>query len=92
MPLPVGPFAEAEGLGAVGLVGNDRLRSSSIEPLSQLGTVIGPIGKQLVGCLGASQQTSSGRTIVRLAAGQKDGKKTAFSICQCVDLRIAPAS
>ena len=29
---------------------------------------------------------------MRLAAGQKDGKKTALSICDCVDFRIAPAS
>ena len=27
-----------------------------------------------------------------LAAGQKDGKKTAFSICDCVDFRIAAAA
>jgi hypothetical protein len=29
---------------------------------------------------------------MRLAAGQEDGKKTAFSICECVDLRVAPAA
>ena len=29
---------------------------------------------------------------MRLAAGQQDGKKTAFSICDCVDFRIAPAA
>jgi hypothetical protein len=29
---------------------------------------------------------------VRLTATQEEGKKTALSICQCVDLRIAPAS
>jgi hypothetical protein len=27
-----------------------------------------------------------------LAAAQEDGKKTAFSICDCVDLRISPAT
>ena len=32
------------------------------------------------------------RTIVRLAASQQDGKKTAFSICDCMDFRIAPAA
>jgi hypothetical protein len=29
---------------------------------------------------------------MRLGAGQQDGKKTAFSICGCVDFRIAPAA
>jgi hypothetical protein len=29
---------------------------------------------------------------MRLAAGQQDGKKTALSICDCVDFRIAPAA
>ena len=28
---------------------------------------------------------------MRLASGQQDGKKTAFSICNCVDFRVAPA-
>lgn len=32
------------------------------------------------------------RAVVRLAAAHEDGKKTALSICQCADLRIAPAS
>ena len=29
---------------------------------------------------------------MRLTAGQQDGKKTAFSICDCMDFRIAPAA
>ena len=29
---------------------------------------------------------------MRLAATQQDGKKTAPSICDCVDFRIAPAA
>jgi hypothetical protein len=29
---------------------------------------------------------------MRMAAGQQDGKKTAFSIRDCVDFRIAPAA
>jgi hypothetical protein len=28
----------------------------------------------------------------RFAAGQEDGEKTAPSICECMDLRVAPAS
>src|SRR5262249_8919213 len=45
-----------------------------------------------LGGLCAPDEALSGRTIVRLAAGQEDGKKTAFSICECVDLRVAPAA
>jgi len=59
---------------------------------NQFGTVVGLVAKQLAGLLGATDQTLGWRTIVRLAAAQEDGKKTAFSICDCVDLRIAPAS
>jgi hypothetical protein len=29
---------------------------------------------------------------MRFAAGQEDGEKTAPSICECRDLRVAPAS
>jgi hypothetical protein len=92
MALPVGSLVEAERLDAVGPVGHDRLGAPIIEPLPQFGTVIGGIAKQPGGWLGAPDEALSRRAIVGLAAGQQDGKKTAFSICQCVDLRIAPAS
>jgi hypothetical protein len=29
---------------------------------------------------------------VGLATGQQDGKKAAFSICDCVDFRVSPAA
>jgi hypothetical protein len=29
---------------------------------------------------------------MRFTAGEQDGKKTAFSICDCVDFRIAPTA
>ena len=29
---------------------------------------------------------------MRFAASQEDGEKTAPSICECMDLRVAPAS
>ena len=49
-------------------VGNDGLGSAILQPLTQLGTVVG------------------------LVADQEDGEKTAPSICECVDLCVAPAS
>jgi hypothetical protein len=60
--------------------------------LPQFGAIVGLVAEKLAGRLGATHQTLGGRTIVCLAATQEDGKKTAFSICDCVDLRIAPAS
>jgi hypothetical protein len=92
MPLLVGFLVEAERLDAVGPVGHDGLGATLIEPLAQLGAVIGGIAEQPDGRLGAPDEALSRRAIMSLAAGQQDGKKTASSISQCVDLRIAPAS
>lgn len=92
MTLFVGFLVEAEGLLAIRPVGNDRLGATLFQPLPQFGTVVGPVTEQPGGRPGTTDQTLGGRTIVRLAAAQEDGKKTAFSICDCVDLRIAPTS
>ncbi len=92
MPLFVCSLVETEGLNAVGPVGHDGLGAAIVEPLPQLGAVIGGIPEQLSGRLGAPNEALSRRAVMGLAAGQEDGKKTASSICQCVDLRIAPAS
>ncbi len=92
MSLFVGFPAEAERLFAVRPVGNDRLGAALFQPLPQLGAVLGLVTEKLDGRLRATDQTMGRRTIVRLAAAQEDGKKTAFSICDCMDLRIAPAS
>ena len=92
MPLLVCLFVEAEGPFAVGGIGNDRLGAAIVQPLPQLGAVVGPVAEKFLGGLCPSDQARGGWTIVRLAAGQEDGKKAAFSICECMDLRIAPAS
>jgi len=92
MPLLVGCLVEAERLEAIGPVGHHRLGAAMIEPLAQLGAIISSIAEQPGSRLGAPDEALSWRAIMGLAAGQEDGKKTASSICQCVDLRIAPAS
>ena len=92
MPLFVGPPVEAEGLFPVRLVGDDGLSAAFLQPLAQGGAVIGFVGEELLGGLGAADQGLGRWTIVRLAAAQQDGKKTALSICDCVDFRIAPAA
>ena len=92
MSLLVGFSVEAEGLLSIRPVGHNGLGAALFQPLTQFGAVVGFVPEQLAGRFGTTDQTLGRRTIVRLAAGQEDGKKTAFSICQCVDLRIAPAS
>lgn len=92
MPLFVGGLVEAERLETICPVGHDGLGAAIVEPLAQLGAVIGGVAEQFGSRPGAPDEALSGWAIVGLATGQKDGKKTAFSICQCVDLRIAPAS
>jgi hypothetical protein len=92
MPLCVGFSIEGEGLLAIGFVGHDGFCATLAEPKTQVGAVVGPIAEHLLGWFGASDQPLCRRTIMRLAAGQKDGKKTALSICDCVDFRVAPAA
>jgi hypothetical protein len=92
MPLFVGLLAEAEYLDAVGPVWDDGLGATIIEPLAQLGAVVSGIPEQLGSRFGTSNEAMSRRAIMGLAACQKDGEKTASSICQCMDLRIAPAA
>ena len=83
---------EAEGLLAIAFVGNDGRRSTLVEPFTQFGTVVGFVAEQLLGRLCATNEARRRWTIVTIAAGQEDGKKTAFSICDCMDFRIAPAA
>ena len=92
MALLVGFSIEAEGLLAVRLVGNDGFGAALAQPLAQFGAIIGSVAEHLSGRFGASDQTLRRRTIMCLAAGQQDGKKTALSICDCVDFRVAPAA
>ena len=61
-------------------------------PAAQGRTVVSAIAEQRLGRSGTSDQSLRRRAIVRLSAGQKEGKKTALSICDCVDFRVAPAA
>lgn len=80
MPLLVGRLVEAEGPYPVRGVGHDGLGAAIAEPVSQLGTVVGLVAEKPLGGLCAPDEALGGRTIVSLAAGQENGKKTAFSI------------
>ena len=92
MTLLVGVFVEAEWLLAVRLVGNDSLGAALVEPLPQRRAVISSIAKEFFGWLSTADKIFGGRAIMGLSATQKDGKKTAFSICDCMNFRIAPAT
>jgi hypothetical protein len=88
----VGLLVEAERLLAVRLVGDDGPGAAIFQPLPQRCAVVGLVAEKLPGRLGATDEARGRRTIVGLAAGQQDGKKTAFSICECVDLRVTSAA
>src|ERR1700687_450300 len=59
---------------------------------AQVGAVVGFIAKHPFRRLHPADQTLCDRTIVRFASGQQDGDKAPFSICECVNLRVAPSA
>jgi hypothetical protein len=88
----VGFLVEAEGLVPVASVGNDGCRATVFQPFAQLGAVVSLVTKKLFRRVVSADQTFRNRAVVRLAAGQEDGKKATFRICNGVYLRIAPAA
>ena len=90
--MPIGLPVEAKGHFSGRGVGNDGLGAPILQPLAQLRAVIGLIAEQPLSRLGPADQACRGWAIVCLATGQQEGKKTAFSICDCVDFRIASAA
>jgi len=88
----VGLLVEAEGQFSVGFVGDDWRGPATLEPVPQFRTVVSAVAKQLLGWSGSADQSLRRRTIMRLPTGQQEGQKTAFSICDCMDFRVAPAA
>lgn len=88
----VGIAIEAERLLPIGLVWNNGFCPAILESLAQFGAVIGFVCEELFCRFCPSDQKLCRRAIMVPAAGQKDGKKTALSICDCVDFRVAPAA
>jgi hypothetical protein len=83
---------EAEWLLSVAAVGNDWLGSAILQPQTHLGAVGGLVADQAFRCFACGDEPLRDRAVMRFAAGQEDGEKTAPSICACMDLRVAPAS
>lgn len=92
MPVLIGRVVEREWPLAAGLVAEDRFGAARVEPLSQLCAVVSRIAKQFFCWPGAAYQSWCGRAVMCLAAGQQEGRETAFSICDCMDFRVAPAA
>jgi hypothetical protein len=90
--LLVGFPVEAERLLVVLLIRDDGPGAQTLQPSPQRPAVIGLVAEKLPDRFGATDKARGGWTIVRLAAAQQNGKKAASSICDCVDLRIAPAA
>ena len=85
-------LVEAEGMLPVGQTWDDGFRAAVCKPVAQLCAVISLVPEKLTRRLGSADQAFCYGAIMRLATRQEDGKKTAFSICDCVDLRIAPTA
>jgi hypothetical protein len=88
----VGLSVEVERPLAVGPIGNDGLGAAISQPFAELSAVVRFITQKLLCRIGSADQPLGNRAVVRLAAGQEDGKKTAFSICKCMYFRVAPAA
>src|ERR1700730_1081559 len=84
-------LAEGEGLLPIGPIWNDRLGSLLIQLLAQLGAIIFLVAEHAFRPLPSPHQAPSHGTIVRFSSGQQDGDQAPFSICECVDLRVAPS-
>jgi hypothetical protein len=88
----VGFLVEAERVFPIGQIGDNSFGAALCKPATQRRAVVSPVPEQLSRRLGSADEAFGYGTIMRLAVGQEDGKKTAFSICDCVELRITPAA
>jgi hypothetical protein len=92
MAFSIEAFAEVERLLAIAAVWNDRFGPAPMQFSAQLGAVVNLIAEHVFRRLHSAEKTLSDRAVVRFASGQQDGDEAPFSICECVDLRVAPAS
>jgi hypothetical protein len=92
MAFSIEAFAEAERLLAIAAVWNDRFGPAPMQFSAQLGAVISLIAEHMFRWLHSAEKTLGDRAVVRFASGQQDGDQAPFSICECVDLCVAPAS
>ena len=63
-----------------------------IQVLAQLGAIIRFVAEHSFAPAHAADQPFGDRTIVRFASSEQDRNQTPFSICKCMDLRVAPSA
>src|SRR5437763_16178010 len=64
-------------------------RSSSC---AQFGAIVSLVANDAFRRLHPADQALRNRAIMRFASSQQDGEKPPFSICECANLRVAPAA
>src|SRR5437764_14665696 len=84
--------AEGERLFPVAAVWNDRIGSALIQLRAQFGAIVSLVANDAFRWLHPADQALRNRAIMRFASSQQDGEKPPFSICECVNLRVAPAA
>src|SRR6188472_1687115 len=85
-------LAEAERLFPVAAVGNDRLGSALVQFVAQFGAVVGLVAEHVFRWLHPADEALRDRAIVCFASSQQNGDEAPFSICECVNLRVAPSA
>src|SRR6266705_2821005 len=63
-----------------------------IKFLAQLGAIIRFVAEHAFWRVHSANQALSDGTIVGFTPGQQDRNQAPFSICQCMDLRVAPSA
>jgi hypothetical protein len=76
----------------VAAVWNDRPGSAFIQFLAQFGAVVSLVAEHTLRRLYPADQAFCDRAVVRFTSGQQKGDEASFSICECVDLRVAPSA
>jgi len=59
---------------------------------AQLGAIVGLAAKHVFRWFHFANGVAGSRAVMRFVSGQKDGKKASLSICECMNLRVAPSS
>jgi len=77
---------------AIAAIWNDRLGSALIGILAQFGAVVSLIAEQALRPLDPADQAFCDRAVGRLTSGQRNGDPAPISICECVDIRVAPSA
>ena len=85
-------LAEAERLLSVTAVGNDRLGSALLQLVAQFSAVVGLVAKHAFRWRHSAEEALRDRAIMCFASGQQNGDEASLSICECVDLRVAPSA